>query len=118
MKKTIAVNIAVLVFVMTLLGATLGCGDIVRGGAEVWLENVSVGNFTMDGKPIQGLPTSNISAVLKVSSNKISIKATPDGFIMTLSPSNAIITSGANGLSITGLDPDQIELKFQSTTEE
>jgi hypothetical protein len=114
-KKTIAINIAILVFILGLLGAGMGC-DSVRGGAEVWLENVSVGNFTMDGKPIQGLPTSNISAVLKVSSNKISIKATSDGFVMTLSPSKAVITSGANGLSITGLDPEDIELKFQSTT--
>lgn len=118
MKKTIAINIAILVFVISLLGAGLGCDNLVRGGAEIWLENIAVGEITMDGKPVQGLPSSNISAVLKASSNKIYIKATDDGFIMTLKPSNAVITSNANGLSISGMDPEDIELKFQSLEEE
>jgi hypothetical protein len=118
MKKTIALNVAILVFVMTLLGAGLGCDNLVRGGAEVWLEDIAVGEVTMDGKPIQGLPSSKICAVLKVSSNKVSIKSTSDGFIMTLSPSNAVITATANGLSITGVEADDIELQFQSTTDE
>jgi hypothetical protein len=117
-KKTIGINIAILVFVLSLLGAGMGCDNMVRGGAEVWLENISVGDITMDGKPVQGLPSSNISAVLKASSNKIYIKATDDGFIMTLKPSNAVITSNANGLSISGMDPEDIELKFQTTEED
>lgn len=116
MRKTIALNIAILVFIMSLLGVTLGC-DSVRGGAEVWLENVSVGSFTMDGKPIMGMPTEKISAVLKVSTNKVYIKSTSDGFVIRLSPSNAIITTGSGGLTVSGLEPEQIELKFQSSTE-
>lgn len=117
MKKTIAINITILVFALSLLGATMGCDNMVRGGAEVWLEDVSVGSFTMDGKPIMGLPTQKINAVLKVSANKVYIKSTSDGFIIKLSPSDATITTGSGGLTVTGLEPDQIELKFQSATD-
>jgi hypothetical protein len=113
-KKSIALNIAILVFIISLLGATLGCDNLVRGGAEIWLEDVSVGSFSMDGKPIMGLPTQKISAVLKVSSNKIYVKSTSDGVVIRLSPSNATITYGSGGMTITGLEPDQVELKFQT----
>lgn len=116
MNKRIAVNIAILVVFTALLGGNLGC-DSVRGGAEVWLEDVSVGSFTMDGKPIMGLPTQKINAVLKVPSNRVYIKSTSDGFVIRLSPSNATITTGPGGMTISGIDPDKIELKFESTSE-
>ncbi|OGO17292.1 MAG: hypothetical protein A2Z02_06135 [Chloroflexi bacterium RBG_16_48_7] len=116
MKIGYVLNIALLALLLVGVGAAVSC-DTVRGGAEIWLENVSVGSFTQNGKPIQGIPTGNLSAVLKVSTNKVSISTSATGVTtIKLSPSNAVITTGPDGISITGVESDKIELKLQSTT--
>ena len=117
MSKGIVLYSVLLVFLLVGTGATLGC-DTVRGGAEVWLQNVSAGSFTQSGKTITGIPTGNLSVVLKGSTNKVFIDTTDKGFVIKLSPSNAVITTGPDGISITGVSPDQMELKFntQKTT--
>jgi hypothetical protein len=111
MTKGIIVNIAMVVILLGVLGAAIGC-DAVRGGAEVHLQNVSVGNFSQSGKAITGIPTGNIDAVLKVNTDKVYINSTADGFVITLSPSNAVITATKDGLAITGVTPEQIDLQF------
>ena len=115
MKLGNVLNIALLAVLLAGMAALVGC-DTVRGGAEIWLENVSVSGFTQNGKPISGIPTGNISAVLKVSTSKVSISSTDTGVTtIKLSPSNAVITSGPDGISITGVESDKIELKLQGT---
>ncbi len=116
MKLNYVTNIALLALLLIGMAAVVGC-DSMPGGAEVWLENVSVSGLTQNGKTIQGIPTGNLSAVLKVSANKVSISTSGAGVTtIKLSPSNAVITSGPDGISITGVESDKIELKLQSTT--
>jgi hypothetical protein len=116
MKLKYVTNIALLALLLAGVAAVVGC-DSTRGGAEIWLENVSVNGFTQNGKAIQGIPTGNLSAVIKVSASKVSISTSGTGITtIKLSPSNAVITSGPDGISISGVESDKIELKLQSTT--
>jgi len=116
MRKGFITQFILLTLILVGLGAILGCDSAVRGGAEIWLENVNLGSISQNGKTIQGIPTGNISAVLKVATNKVYINSNDKGgFVIKLSPSNAIITTSTDGISITGVDPEKIELKFQST---
>jgi hypothetical protein len=68
----------------------------------------------MEGKPVQGLPTGKIDLIIKVPTDRVTITSTEDGMIVRLSPSEALITKGANGLSITGVEPEDIEMKWQT----
>jgi hypothetical protein len=114
MKLNNLLNIALLALLLAGMGAAISC-DSVRGGAEVWLENINAGGLTQNGKPVQGIPTGNLSVALKVSTNKVSISTSETGVTtIKLSPSNAVIISGPDGISITGVESDKIELKLQA----
>lgn len=113
MKRTVTTKIFLLTLLIAGLCVIPGC-DSVRGGAQVSLEGLTVGELTMDGKPVQGLPTGSIDIILKVSANQVNIRSTVDGAVITLSPSGATIISGPDGMSITGVEPDQIEMKWRS----
>ena len=115
MNKKILLSIAAAVVLLIVIGTISGC-DAVRGGAEVHLQNVNAGSFTQSGKTITGIPTGNIDAVLKVNTDKIYINSTSSGFEIRLGPSNAVITTGPDGISITGVTPDQIDLQFATPT--
>lgn len=114
MKTGYVLNIALLTLLLVTMGAAISC-DTVRGGAEVWLENISVEGYSQNGKTIEGIPTGNMSAVLKVSASKVVINSTENGFTIRLSPSNAVITAEEGSISISGVDPDDIEFKLSST---
>jgi hypothetical protein len=114
LNKRIILNIIPAVVLLVGLGALLGCNG-VGGGAEVHLQNVNIGSFSQEGKTITGIPQDKIDAVLKVDASKIYINSTANGFEITLSPSNAVITTGPGGITITGVDPAQIDLKFATT---
>jgi hypothetical protein len=114
LNKRIILSIVMAAVMLTLLGAIAGC-DSVGGGAEVHLQNVNIGSFSQEGKAITGIPQDKIDAVLKVDASKIYINSTANGFEITLSPSNAVITTGPNGITISGVDPDKIDLKFATT---
>jgi hypothetical protein len=114
MSKGIVLGAVMTVVLLAAFAAMPGC-DAVGSGAEVHLQNVNVGSFSQMGKTITGIPQGNIDAVLKVDASEVYINSTADGFEITLSPSNAKITTGPQGISITGVDPDQIDLKFATT---
>jgi len=114
MRRTIATRIALLMLLIAGLTANLGC-DAARGGAEVCLEGVSTGALSMEGKTISGLPSEKLNAVLKVSATRVSISTTDEETIIKLSPSGASIVIGPDGISIAGVEPDQIEMKWQAT---
>ena len=114
MKTTLAAKIALLVLLIAGLTANLGC-DTVRGGAEICLEGVSTGALSMKGKPIAGLPSEKVDVVLKVSANRVNISTTDGETIIDLSPSGASIVIRPDGISITGVEPDQIEMEWQGT---
>ncbi len=117
MKKNNILHIALLVIMLTVVALTLGCDSAVRGGAEVWIENVNLGTVTQHGKTIEGIPTTDMSAVLKVAANKIYISVDDQGACtIKLSPGEGVIKTGTGGISITGVDPEKIELKFASPT--
>src|SRR4030042_2225886 len=117
MKKNHILHIALLVTMLTVVALTLGCDSAVRGGAEIWLENVNLGSVTQNGKAIQGIPTSDMTAVLKVAANKVYISVDGQGACtIRLSPGEGVIKTGTGGISITGVDPEKIELKISSPT--
>ena len=115
MLKRHLLKFSLLLLLLAGIGASLGCDAAVRGGAEVWIENVKVGDLTQNGNPIEGIPTSNLSAVLKVATNKVYINVDDQGgCTIRLSPSDAVITTGPKGINITGVDPEKIELKLST----
>jgi hypothetical protein len=116
MKKSFIVNsilFALLILALTL--ASLGC-DAVRGGAQVTLEGISMGTLTMDGKPVQGLPSGKVNIILKVASNDVKIRPTENGAVITLAPTNATVTIAPTGVSFSGIDSDKVEVKWQTAT--
>jgi len=110
MKKSLVV-VSVLSMLLIALGA-IGC-DAVRCGADIYLEGVTMGQISQDGKPVQGLPSGKADIVLKVGTDEVHVSSTDNGTIITLSPSGATITTGPNGMTITGVDPDDIEMKWR-----
>jgi outer membrane lipopolysaccharide assembly protein LptE/RlpB len=115
MNNRIVLKLLLPLLLIAMLFILTGCDSLVRGGTEVVLEGVSMGTLSMEGKPVQGLPTGKIDLVIKVPTNRVTITSTEDGMIVRLSPSEAVITKGASGLSITGVEPDEIEMRWQST---
>jgi hypothetical protein len=114
MNNRIVLKLLLPLLLITMLFILTGCDSLVRGGAEVVLEGVNMGTLSMEGKPVQGLPTGKINLVIKVPTNRVTITSTEDGMIVRLSPSEAVITKGVDGLSITGVEPDEIEMRWQS----
>jgi len=113
MKTTLAIRIALLSLLIVGLAASLGC-DSARGGAEIWLEGVSMGTMSMDGKPISGLPSQKTNLVLKVSARKIHVSIEGGKTVLRLSPSEAKIFIGPEGMSLEGIRPDQVEIKWET----
>jgi len=110
MKKSLVI-VSVLLMLLIALGV-IGC-DAVRCGADVYLEGVTLGTIYQDDKPVQGLPTGKADIVLKVATDEVHVSSTDNGTIITLSPSGATITTGPNGMNISGVDPDDIEMKWR-----
>jgi len=112
MKLSSTTKIIMAAALLAVMAAGAGCGSY--GGAEVCLENISIGNVSVEGKPVTGLPTQKVSIILKTDTNKILVSQSGGNTIIKLQPSGAVITSGSAGLSFTGLKPEQIELKWSS----
>ena len=112
MKKSLAAVFILLLLLVVLVATGLGC-DVVRCGADVYLEGVTVGPLYQDGKPVEGLPAGKADIVLKVATDEVHVSSTDNGTIITLSPSGATITTGPNGMTITGVEPDEVEMKWR-----
>lgn len=113
MKTNMAVMLAVLGLITLGLFANLSCGT--TGCADVYLEGVSIGSVTVAGKPVTGLPTQTVNLLLNVNANKITISAAGGETTIKVSPSGATIVSGPNGITFTGVKPEQVEIKWQGT---
>jgi hypothetical protein len=109
MKAKLAATIVVLALLVTGLAASVGC-DTLSSGANVYLENVTM---AMDGRPISGLPSQKANVGLKVSVNKVNISTSGQDTVIKLSPSGATIVVGPNGVTVTGVDPSQIQIEWQ-----
>jgi hypothetical protein len=111
--KTNLVTVLALVTLLTLgLIASLGCGTT---GADVYLEGVSIGSVSVEGKPVSGLPSQKVNVILNVNANKITISTVGEDTTIKLSPSNATIVSGPNGISFNGVKPEQVQIKWQNS---
>ena len=109
MKTTLVTKIAILVLLIVGLAANLGC-DSIRGGAKVYLEGVTM---SIGGKTISGLPSQKATVALNVPVNEVSISTTGEDTVIQLRPSGATIVIGPDGISLNGLDLDQIEMDWQ-----
>lgn len=111
MRTNMATTIALLALFVFGMAANLGC-DSIGVGTEVLLEGVTM---HMDGKLISGLPAQKADIILKVTANKISISTSGSDTVIRLIPSDATIVIGPNGVSVTGIDPSKIQIKWQDT---
>jgi hypothetical protein len=112
MRLSTIIRISIAASLLTVVAAAAGCGSY--GGADVYLENISIGNVSVDGKPVSGLPTQKVSIVLKTDATKILVSQSGGKTIIKLEPSGAVITSGSDGLSFTGVKSEQVEMKWGS----
>jgi hypothetical protein len=112
MYRDFTVKVTMVLLLAMLLVIAPAC-DVIRGGATVHLNNVNIGGLSQDGKPIEGIPTGTVDIVLKVAADEVIIQSTDNGAVITLQPSGAIIKSGPDGMTITGVDPDKIDMQWQ-----
>jgi hypothetical protein len=112
MKFVSTIVYTIALFLLLLAGS--GCGSY--GGADVYLENISIGSISVEGKPVTGLPTQKVNIVLKTNANKIMVNQSGGKTVIKLLPSNAVVTSSSDGLSFTGVEPDQVEIKWDTAT--
>ena len=117
MKTILAVKLVLLLLLTAILGISLvGCGS-PRGTIEIWLEGVSMGNMSMDSKPISGLPSQKTNLVIKGSAREIHVSNEEGKTVLKLLPSEAKIFIGPDGMSLEGFDPEQVEIRWETTTE-
>ena len=111
MKGIIKGIIGVIVFILLIrtVAFTTGCNF---GGTNIRLENVSLGTVTMEGRPIEGLPSDKVNLLLNVSAQEIKVAPTASGSILTLSPSGATIEINSSVVSIMGLGPEHIKVEW------
>ncbi|MBN2462399.1 MAG: hypothetical protein JXB43_02225 [Dehalococcoidia bacterium] len=114
MKKNLFTVFALAALVTLGLIANLGCGS--TGCADVYLEGVTIGSMSFEGKPLSGLPSQKVDIVLNVNANRVTISTNGEDTTITLSPSSAVIVSSPNGITFTGVKPEQIEIKWQAAT--
>lgn len=110
MRFSITTNICFIAVLLALITAATACS----AGSDVYLENVSIGNVSVEGKPVTGLPTQTVNIVIKASAEKILISQSNGKTIIKLQPSGAVITSSSEGISFTGVKPDQVEMKWNT----
>ena len=112
MKQTIAMKIALLALLIAGLAATVACGDVVRGGAEVVLEGISIGQIAMEGKPLTGLPSQTVNVRLKVSSNELRVNTSGGKTTIKLNPSGATVVIAPDGTTFTGVKAEQVVMEW------
>ncbi len=113
MRKNLVTVIALAALVTLGLIANLSCGS--TGCADVYLEGVTIGSMSFEGKPLSGLPSQKVDVVLNVNANRMTISTNGEDTIIKLSPSGATIVSSPNGITFTGVNPEQVEVKWQDT---
>jgi hypothetical protein len=112
MKSKLTLSLAALGLLTLGLFGSLGCAS---SGADVYLENVSIGSLTVEGKPLTGLPSQTVNIVLKVDAKQINVSTVGGQTNIRLSPSNATVIIGPNGTSFTGVKPEQVQIQWPAT---
>jgi len=113
--KHLKINVVALaVAILVLLPVSLSCSS--SSGADIYLEGVSIGSVSAEGKPITGLPAENVSIVLNTNATKVVVSQSGGKTTIKLQPSGAVITSSSAGISFTGIEADQVEIKWVKDT--
>jgi hypothetical protein len=112
MKSNLAIALSVLGLLTLGLVGNLGC---TSSGADVYLEGVSIGSVTVEGKPVTGLPSQTVNIVLKVNATQVNISTVNGETTIKLSPSNATIVTGPNGTTFSGVKSDQVQIQWPNT---
>ena len=113
MKRTIIIAPFILLVVMlSFLAAS--CANIA-GGAVISLEGMTLGQVTMEGKAVSGLPSDKVNLLLEVAAQKVVITTSGDRTIIALNPSGGTIEIKGNGVAIKGLKPEQVKVEWSST---
>ena len=112
MKSKLILSLAVLGLATLGLFGSLGC---TSSGADIYLEGVTIGSLTIEGKPLTGLPSQTVNVVLNVNAKQINVSTVGGQTNIKLSPSNATVIIGPNGTSFTGVKPEQVEIQWPST---
>jgi hypothetical protein len=110
MKFTPSGKTIIIATLFVLLAASVGCDSY--GGADVYLQNITLGTLSIEGKPVTGLPTQKVNIVLKTGASKVLVSQSGGKTVITLQPSGAVVTSSSEGLSFTGVKPEQVEIKW------
>lgn len=103
------IGIVIVLLLITTLALNAGCNV---GGANIRLHGMSLGAVTMDGKPVEGLPSEKIDLLLEVSVKEITVDYSANGAILTLSPSGATLEISPSGIIINGMKPEQIRVEW------
>jgi hypothetical protein len=114
MKTILAVKLVLLLLLTAILGASLASCGSPRGTIEIWLEGVSMGNMSMEGKPISGLPSQKTNLVIKGNAREIHVSNEGGETVLRLLPSDAKIFIGPDGMSLEGFDPEQVEIRWET----
>ncbi len=111
-----AIRVILLISLLLLIGLlNASCG--ITGGANIKLESVALGQLTMEGKPVSGLPSDNISLSLEVSARTILVRTDATGTTLTVSPSGETIQIKSGSVIIKGTKPDQVKVEWAPTPE-
>ena len=115
-SKRISIKGIIGIILLTIiLALNTGCS---AGGANIRLHGMSLGTVTMDGKPVEGLPSEKIDLLLEVSVKEITVDYSANGTILTLSPSGATLEITANGIIINGIKAEQIKVEWVTSKQE
>ena len=98
-----------IILLTMILALNAGCST---SGANIRLHGMSLGAVTMDGKPVEGLPSEKIDLLLEVSVKEITVDYSANGAILTLSPSGATLEISPSGILIHGMKPEQVKVEW------
>jgi len=106
-RHVIGVVITLLLIMALALGT--GCGT---GSAKIRLQGMSLGAVTMDGKPVEGLPSQGVDILLEISSEEISVSYANGSTILTLDTEGAAVEISPSGVVLKGIKPEQVKVEW------
>lgn len=113
MKETGKAILLTSVLLFPVLAFGISCKENEKDmGADIRIEEVSLGGVGIEGRPITGLPSDEISLLLDVSAKEIKVRYDEDGVTLTVNPSGATIKIKDGGISIKGVKPEQLKVEW------
>ena len=115
MRKPIKVILLTSLLISTVFIFGISCiGNEKDKGANIRIEDVSLGGIGIEGRSISGLPSDRISLLLNVSADEIKVGYNDNGVRLIVYPSNATIEIKDGGISIEGVDPEELSIEWDN----